>query len=348
MVEPAVVEAVITELRGDAGGGPGQRGAAADFFDRAGSAARRLLRAGPVTASRDSAWLIRPTVNGPASSAAFNGQSAMRWPGIRAHHHDHQRRREPAQPARDRRRRVQRRDERRPLSLSPGALTRGEQLLELARRPDHARRRTGWLARSRARHRARRRPVPPARPASAPHPAPPTAYGTPTRVRARHLGQLRRRSRRGLPVGRITRRGHRSDPGPSAPAATCGTNPARSSEVLRRPRLPGHRRIPVPSGRSASRPASWAASSCARETAGVPVPRMARAPDRGPPATPGPCRPSGAAASRAWPPAPARPGRGRGRPPRTQRAPARPGPAPRPAARRCPCGRWGGCPAPGH
>ena len=42
-------------------------------------------------------------------------------------------------------------------------------------------------------------------------------------------------------------------------------------------------------------------------------------------------------------------GRGaRGPPRRTRSARARPGPGRRPAAQRCPCGPWGGCPAPGH
>ena len=46
----------------------------------AGSTTRPASAAGPVTASRNSASLIGPTVNGPASSAAFNRGSAMRWP----------------------------------------------------------------------------------------------------------------------------------------------------------------------------------------------------------------------------------------------------------------------------
>ncbi len=46
----------------------------------AGSTTRPASAAGPVTASRNSASLIGPTVNGPASSAAFNGGYAMRRP----------------------------------------------------------------------------------------------------------------------------------------------------------------------------------------------------------------------------------------------------------------------------
>ena len=60
-------------------------------------------------------------------------------------------------------------------------------------------------------------------------------------------------SRSGLAVGRITRRGHRSDPGPSAPAASRGINPARSSEDLPDPDSPATSSIPAPSSRSASR-----------------------------------------------------------------------------------------------
>ena len=66
-------------------------------------------------------------------------------------------------------------------------------------------------------------------------------------------------SRSGLAVGRITRRGHRSDPGPSAPAASRGSNPARSSEDLPDPDSPATSRIPAPSSRSASRRTSRSA-----------------------------------------------------------------------------------------
>ena len=68
-------------------------------------------------------------------------------------------------------------------------------------------------------------------------------------------------SRTGLPVGWITRRGHLSDPGPSAPAASHGINPARSSEDLPAPDSPATTSIPAPSSRPASRCASWATSS---------------------------------------------------------------------------------------
>lgn len=68
-------------------------------------------------------------------------------------------------------------------------------------------------------------------------------------------------SRSGLAVGRITRRGHRSDPGPSAPAASRGSNPARSSEDLPDPDSPATSKISAPSSRSASRRTSRSASS---------------------------------------------------------------------------------------
>jgi hypothetical protein len=68
-------------------------------------------------------------------------------------------------------------------------------------------------------------------------------------------------SRSGLPAGRITRLGHRSDPGPSAPAARRGSNPARSGEDLPDPDSPATSTIPAPAGRSASRRTSWSASS---------------------------------------------------------------------------------------
>jgi hypothetical protein len=60
-------------------------------------------------------------------------------------------------------------------------------------------------------------------------------------------------SRSGLAVGRITRRGHRSDIGPSPPAASRGSNPALSSDDLPDPDSPATSRIPAPSSRSASR-----------------------------------------------------------------------------------------------
>ena len=65
-------------------------------------------------------------------------------------------------------------------------------------------------------------------------------------------------SRNGLPVGRITRRGHRCDPGPRAPAASRGINPALSSDDLPAPDSPATSSIPVPSSRPASRCTSWA------------------------------------------------------------------------------------------
>jgi hypothetical protein len=68
-------------------------------------------------------------------------------------------------------------------------------------------------------------------------------------------------SRSGLPVGRITRRGHRSDPGPSAPAASHGINPARSSEDLPAPDSPATSSMPAPSSRPASHRTSWATIS---------------------------------------------------------------------------------------
>ena len=52
--------------------------------------------------------------------------------------------------------------------------------------------------------------------------------------------------RNGLPVGRITRRGHRSDPRPRAPAASCGINPALSSEDLPAPDSPDTQQHPRP------------------------------------------------------------------------------------------------------
>ena len=68
-------------------------------------------------------------------------------------------------------------------------------------------------------------------------------------------------SRSGLAVGRITRRGHRSDPGPSAPAASRGIKPALSSEDLPAPDSPATSKMPAPSSRPASRRASWPTSS---------------------------------------------------------------------------------------
>ena len=68
-------------------------------------------------------------------------------------------------------------------------------------------------------------------------------------------------SRTGLPVGWITRRGHRCDPGPRAPAASHGINPALSSEDLPAPDSPATSSTPVPSSRPASRCANWATSS---------------------------------------------------------------------------------------
>ena len=68
-------------------------------------------------------------------------------------------------------------------------------------------------------------------------------------------------SRSGLAVGRITRRGQVCDPGPSAPAARPGSNPALSSEDLPVPDSPVTSSIPGASSRSASRRTSWATSS---------------------------------------------------------------------------------------
>ena len=68
-------------------------------------------------------------------------------------------------------------------------------------------------------------------------------------------------SRSGLPAGRITRRGHRCDPGTRAPAASHGINPARSSDDLPTPDSPATSRIPGPSSRSTSRYTNWATIS---------------------------------------------------------------------------------------
>ena len=68
-------------------------------------------------------------------------------------------------------------------------------------------------------------------------------------------------SRTGLPVGWITRRGHLSDPGPSAPAASHGINPARSREDLPAPDSPATSIRPAPSSRSASQRTNWATIS---------------------------------------------------------------------------------------
>ena len=68
-------------------------------------------------------------------------------------------------------------------------------------------------------------------------------------------------SRNGLAAGRITRRGHRFDPGPRAPAASRGINPALSSDDLPTPDSPATSKIPAPSSRSARRRTNCAASS---------------------------------------------------------------------------------------
>ena len=74
-------------------------------------------------------------------------------------------------------------------------------------------------------------------------------------------GELAAQLVKWLAVGRITRRGHRSDPGPRAPAASCGISPARSSEDLPAPDSPATSSSPVPSSRPASHCTSWATSS---------------------------------------------------------------------------------------
>ena len=159
-------------------------------------------------------------------------------------------------------------------------------------------------------------------------------------------------SRNGLPVGRITRRGHRCDPGPSAPAASRGINPARSSEDLPAPDSPATSSIPGPV-QPPGKPLHQLVRQLAAPVKNPRVPLL----ERHQPQIRAP-RPHQVLASRrtieppdhpmpldwpplARPPAPPRPGRGRGPPPRTRHAPARPGPARRPAARRCPCGRCG-------
>ncbi len=68
-------------------------------------------------------------------------------------------------------------------------------------------------------------------------------------------------SRNGLSVGRITSRGQRWDPGPSAPAASRGISPARSSDDFPAPESPASSSIPVPSSRQASFRTNWATSS---------------------------------------------------------------------------------------
>jgi hypothetical protein len=82
--------------------------------------------------SRNSASLIGPTVNGPLSSAAFNGGWAMTRPRKSAYRCHHQRGREFLRAGRHRGRRVQRCDERLAFRLATvGVPARGEQLLEL-------------------------------------------------------------------------------------------------------------------------------------------------------------------------------------------------------------------------
>ena len=145
-------------------------------------------------------------------------------------------------------------------------LTRGEQLLELVDHQDQARRRRRRAASAGAPDSvAGPRPVAVLTASSTSIGASPgaadsdryTDAGSAPATSASCIAS----SRSGLAVGRITRRGHRSDPGPSAPAARRGINPARSSEDLPAPDSPATSRIPVPSSRSASRCTSWAASS---------------------------------------------------------------------------------------
>ena len=68
-------------------------------------------------------------------------------------------------------------------------------------------------------------------------------------------------SRNGLPAGWMTRRGHPCDPGPRAPAASCGINPALSSDDFPAPDSPATNSIPVRSSRSPTHRTSWSTSS---------------------------------------------------------------------------------------
>ena len=73
---------------------------------------------------------------------------------------------------------------------------------------------------------------------------------TPTGSRSAMSARCLASSRIGLSVGRITRRGHFSDPGPRAPAARLRISPALSSDDLPAPDAPTTRSIPPPSRRS--------------------------------------------------------------------------------------------------
>ena len=81
------------------------------------------------------------------------------------------------------------------------------------------------------------------------------------RIRARYFAQQIASSRSGLAAGRITRRGHTADPGPRAPAASRGINPARNSDDLPDPDSPATSSIPAPSSRCESRRTNCSASS---------------------------------------------------------------------------------------
>ena len=233
---------------------------------------------------------------------------------------------------------MQRRDERLPLDRV-GVPARGEQLLELVDHQDQARRLAGCGT----------------RPARCPQPRPAavltassTSIGaspgaadsdryTETGSAPAMSASCIASSRNGLAVGRITRRGHRSDPGPSAPAASRGIKPALSSEDLPAPDSPAtskHARPVQPPGQPPRQLAD-------QLTAPVENRRVlllerhqpqVRAPRPPGPQTPGQRRAASTSAAGARPRAAAD---------EQRRAPARPGPARRPAARRCPCGRCG-------